>query len=169
LAGLSYSQDILEPSAGTGELADTILEAEPSCNIYVIEKNEQRSQVLKNKGYQVIGTDFFDHKGRWARIIQNPPFEEFQDIAHVRHAYECLAPGGRLVSVMGEGAFFRNNGLAAEFRGWLDELGGYDIDLLAGAFKSSGTNVKARLVVIDKPPNHNIAYVQAPLFAGVEL
>jgi len=149
LANLSH-HNILEPSAGTGELADVIRRTSPYCDIYVIEKNEQRIQILRDKGYQVIGVDFFEHNEMWERIIQNPPFEEFRDIAHVRHAYECLAPGGRLVSVMSEGAFFRN-GLAAEFRDWLDKRGGYDVDLPAGAFKTSGTGVKARLVTIDKP------------------
>jgi len=151
LANLSRNHSILEPSAGTGELADVILRAEPLCDVYVIEKNEQRVKVLEGKGYNVIGRDFFEHNSLWYRIIQNPPFEDFQDIAHVRHAYECLAPGGRLVSVMSEGTFFRN-GPAAEFREWLDELGGYVVDLPANAFKSSGTGVKTRLVVIDKSP-----------------
>lgn len=151
LASLHRTHNVLEPSAGTGELADAILKAEPDCAICVIEKNEQRTQVLSNKGYRVIGRDFLGHAGQWDRIIQNPPFEDFQDIAHVRHAYECLAPGGRLVSVMSEGTFFRN-GAAADFREWLDELGGWDVDLPAGAFKPNGMGVKTRLVVIDKPP-----------------
>jgi hypothetical protein len=150
LANLRIGLNVLEPSAGTGELVEAILETEPLCIIAAIEKNSQRAEVLDKKGYNLIGHDFFEHQGTWDRIIQNPPFEEFQDIAHVRHAYDCLAPGGRLVSVMSEGTFFRN-GPAAKFRDWLDEAGGWDVDLPADAFKSSGTGVKTRLVVIDKP------------------
>jgi len=81
-------------------------------------------------------------------IIMNPPFEHAQDIQHVQHAYQFLAEGGTLVSIMSEGTFFREN--AQDFRGWLNELSGYDEDLPAGAFKESGTNVKTRIVVINK-------------------
>jgi hypothetical protein len=153
LANLYPGAIVLEPSAGTGELIAAILEVEPTCQVSAIEKNEQRAQSLANgvKTYRVIGRDFLEHRGEWPRIIQNPPFEEGQDIEHVRHAYDCLTPGGRLVSAMGESAFFREDRKATEFRAWLDGIGGYDVDLPAGAFNESGTGVKARLVVIDRP------------------
>jgi 16S rRNA G1207 methylase RsmC len=59
--------------------------------------------------------------GAYDRIVMNPPFENGQDIAHVEHAYELLSPGGRLVTVMSEGPFFRQDKNAASFRNWLEE------------------------------------------------
>jgi hypothetical protein len=50
----------------------------------------------------------------------NPPFEKGQDIEHVRHAYDQLKPGGRVVAIMSEGPFFRSDKKATEFRDWLE-------------------------------------------------
>lgn len=80
----------------------------------------------------------------------NPPFEEGQDILHVRHAYECLAEDGAMVAIMSEGSFFRQDKRAADFRAWLDLVGGSNEELPADAFKESGTSVRTRLVVIRK-------------------
>ena len=54
----------------------------------------------------------------------NPPFSNRRDIEHVRHAYELLKPGGRIVAIMGEGSFFGSDKKATEFREWLDSLNG---------------------------------------------
>src|SRR5688572_10064976 len=82
------------------------------------------------------------------------PFEYGQDIKHVRHAYELLASGGRLVSVVCEGPFFRSDAKSVAFREWLDELAA-DVEQLPDdafqgieAFRQTG--VRTRLVVIDK-------------------
>jgi hypothetical protein len=80
----------------------------------------------------------------------NPPFEHLQDIDHVRHAYEFLAPDGRLVSIMGEGPFFRQDHKAAEFRDWLESRGGWSERLPESSFQASGTGVNARIVVVEK-------------------
>lgn len=154
---------VLEPSAGAGHIVDALREDAQAehWTIHVIELSPPLQELLTMKGYQVVAHDFleFQPDQGYDRILMNPPFEQAQDIAHVRHAYECLIPGGRLVSVMSEGTFFRN-GPAAEFREWLDELGSYVVDLPADAFKSSGTGVKTRLVVIDKPPDPDSAWTQ---------
>lgn len=53
---------------------------------------------------------------------------------------------------LGEGAFFRSDKVAADFRDWLEETGAEVIDLPAGSFQGTitSTGVKARIVVIDK-------------------
>lgn len=95
-------------------------------------------------------------EGQYDRILMNPPFSDGRDIAHVRHAFDLLKPGGRLVAIMGEGAFFQSNKRAEEFRAWLDEVGGTEEKLPAGAFTDPSlpvtTGVNARMVVIDRPP-----------------
>lgn len=91
-----------------------------------------------------LGWGFFD------RVVMNPPFAKGQDIAHVRHAYDFLKPGGRLVAIMSEGPFFRSDRKARKFREWLDERDSVSEQLPADTFKVSGTGVHTRLVVIEK-------------------
>jgi len=47
-------------------------------------------KILEVKGFNVVGNDFLEHKKSYDRIVMNPPFENFQDIDHVRHAYDLL-------------------------------------------------------------------------------
>jgi len=88
------------------------------------------------------------------RIIMNPPFSNSQDIEHVQHAYDLLKPNGKLVAIMGEGAFFRSDKKATEFREWLDKVGGTSEKLPEGTFTDKSlmatTGVNARMVIIDK-------------------
>lgn len=79
----------------------------------------------------------------------NPPFANLQDVDHVTHAFNFLKPGGRLVAIMGEGAFFRQDRKAQEFRALLD-VHGISEQLPAGSFEASGTNVNTRIVILDK-------------------
>jgi hypothetical protein len=145
-ADIGPDDTILEPSAGIGNIADKL----PKDRLKVIEWNSARNRLLQLKGYDVIGDDFLEHNERYDRILQNPPFELGQDIDHVRHAYECLNPGGVLVSIMSEGPFFRNDKKCVDFREWLDDVGGMSRKLGPDAFKKSGTGVSTRIVVIRK-------------------
>lgn len=96
--------------------------------------------------------------GTWSgydRIVMNPPFSDGRDIAHVQHAYNLLKPGGRIVAIMGESAFFNSNKKAQAFREWLEERGATNEKLPEGSFMDPSlpvnTGVSARMVVIDKP------------------
>lgn len=147
LADLGPEDSVLEPSAGQGAIADCI-----GLNpLTVIELNHKNAEVLRGNGYEVIEQDFltFDTTETYSKVIMNPPFSRQQDIDHVLHAWECLKPGGILVSIMSEGTFFRQNKKSVVFRELLDEVG-YSIPLDEGAFKSSGTNVRTRIVVMTK-------------------
>ncbi len=84
----------------------------------------------------------------------NPPFENGQEIEHVQHGFEQLAGGGRLVSVMSVGPFFRTDKKAEQFRTWLQDLD-HDIeDLPEDAFKGveafRQTGVRTKLLTITK-------------------
>lgn len=151
MAHIGAGMTILEPSAGTGELAEVIRQKmPPGCDLSVIELHSQRAQILRSKGFSLIAKDFLTQHGHWDRIIQNPPFEIGQDIIHVRHAYDCLHPGGRLVSVMGEGAFFRSTNRAVHFRSWLESVQHETEQLPPKAFRESGSGANARLVTIER-------------------
>lgn len=94
-------------------------------------------------------------KGKlYDRIIMNPPFSDRRDSQHIKHAYDLLKPGGRLVSIAGEGVFFGNDKKAKAFRDWVDSVGGTDEKLDEGTFNDPSlpvsTGVNTRMLVIDK-------------------
>jgi len=150
LGRLRWGDRILEPSAGLGAIASR-LRGIAGITLHVCEKHPQRAVVLEAAGYNLVAHDFFDLIRPWYDVVvMNPPFENGQDIDHVRHAYYLLNEGGQLVSVMSEGPFFRDDRKAAEFREWLDTVGGWSEKLPANSFRESGTGIAARLVAISK-------------------
>lgn len=155
LVPLRKDEWILEPSAGVGAIIKRLVEKGADYRkIIAIEKNERRAEILNKVDCdELYYGDFLKYGVRAdspTLIYMNPPFEELQDIDHVKHAYEILKPGGAMVSVMGEGAFFRSDKKSVAFRKWLKEVYADEIKLPAGSFKESGTMVNTRLVVIRK-------------------
>lgn len=154
LASIDRGQRVLEPSCGKGDILDILKEECPDIELQAIERNYSLSDVLSAKGHAVTFADFLEHNELYDRIVQNPPFEQGQDIDHVRHAYSLLRPGGRLVSVVCEGPFFRGDSKSVAFRDWLEEVNA-DIEQLPDdafqgreAFRQTG--VRTRLVTITK-------------------
>ncbi|WP_052095265.1 PLxRFG domain-containing protein [Comamonas thiooxydans] len=154
-AEIQPGMEVLEPHAGMAHIADAIREqtgVEPD----VAELSNTRRELLEAKGYNLVGSDFLELQGKqYDRIVMNPPFSNGRDIQHVQHAYGLLKPGGRLVAIVGEGAFFQSNKRAEGFREWLDERGATNEKLPEGSFMDPSlpvnTGVSARMVVIDKP------------------
>lgn len=154
-AELKPGQRVLEPSAGKGDIADAIREAEPEARLEVVEPAYSLRQILELKGFSLVGDDFMMLAGEWYdRILMNPPFENGADIDHVRHAFDLLAPGGRLVAIMSEGPFFRSDRKAEAFRQWLESVDGHSEKLPDGSFAGKDafrqTGVATRLVTIEK-------------------
>ncbi len=165
---------VLEPSAGIGSIADELSVCEsgrPShAIVHCVELRPALREVLKAKQHELVGEDFLEfsplpladthgsgYRDGYDRVCMNPPFENGQDIDHVRHAYDkCLKPGGRLVAIMSSGPFYRQDKKSDAFRGWLTELGegGYIENLPDDTFKGDQafrtTGVSCKLVVIDK-------------------
>lgn len=151
-ADIRVGEKVLEPSAGKGNIADAIREMHPNNILDVVEWNSSLNEFLSEKGHHVVGNDFLLHSGKYDKIIMNPPFEKGQDIDHIMHAYSLLNDGGRVVCIMSEGPFYRNDKKATSFRSWLKNVGGVSEKLPDGAFKKAerSTGVNTRLVVIDK-------------------
>lgn len=145
---------ILEPSAGKGDILDSLRRHHPEANVSAVETNGTLFDVLEAKGHDVERGDFLDHHGEYDRILMNPPFENGAEIDHIRHAYDQLANGGRLVSIMSEGPFFRSDRRAIEFREWFEERGGESEQLPEDAFSGTDafrkTGVRTRIVVLEK-------------------
>jgi hypothetical protein len=151
-ASIEPGMSVLEPSAGNGNIAEAIRAAGVTPD--VVELSSQLREVLEAKGFKVIGQDFLQTEGQYDRIVMNPPFSNGADMEHVRHAYALLKPGGRVVAIVGEGAFGRSDKQATAFREWLDEHGATVEKLPVSTFTDrtlmNTTGANARLVVIDK-------------------
>lgn len=154
---IDASHNVLDPSAGSGNLMDAAREAQPEAEIWGVEVNATLADLLEAKGHNVEQGDFMDYDGAqpFDRIIMNPPYEKNIDIQHVQHAYELLAPGGRMAALVGEGAFSRSGKTETGFREWLEEVDADVEKLPANTFmdrtqvRTTGTN--ARYVFIEKP------------------
>ena len=151
-ADIKKGETVLEPSAGKGNIADEIRTQYPDNALEVAEINDSLAELLKEKGHSVVGDDFLATNKKYDKIIMNPPFEKLQDIDHVKHAYDMLNPGGRLVAIMSESPFFNSAKKAEAFRTWLEDVGGVSEKLPENSFKNSerSTGVNTRMVVIDK-------------------
>ncbi len=145
---------VLEPSAGMGAIAKRLCVIVGQRGVICVEKNAKRAAALREMGFETYCCDFLDFEERadlvYRAVVMNPPFEEFQEIDHVQHAYELLTDGSQLVSIMSESPFFRKDKKAAAFRKWLDRVGGVSEELPDDSFAASGTGVQARIVAITK-------------------
>jgi hypothetical protein len=154
LAQVQAWHRVLEPSCGKGDMLDALMAQHPDLAYHAIELNHTLAEVLAAKGYRVQFADFLAHDGVYDRIVMNPPFEDGQDMRHVQHAYALLAAGGRLVSVVSEGPFFRSDRQSSAFRQWLEQVGAKMEPLPEEAFAGRDafrqTSVRTRLLTIDK-------------------
>lgn len=98
LAEVEESHQCLEPSAGLGALAEFLPRERTLC----VEVSELHCKVLEAKGYDALQKDFldFDDGRRFDRILMNPPFSQGRAAAHLEHAANLLAPGGRIVAIL---------------------------------------------------------------------
>jgi 16S rRNA G1207 methylase RsmC len=153
-AEIEIGHSILEPSAGQGAIVKAIVKAHPNHNVDCFELSEINKNVLESLPYAfIIGRDFIknDPVGPYDRIIANPPFSKNQDIDHIRKMYECLKPGGRIVTIASNHWRYSNNKKETAFREWLEELSVIPEDVPAGEFSESGTKIATCILIIDKP------------------
>lgn len=129
-----------------------------------IEINTKLDKILSNKPYEVeLGVDWMevylrdDIYHKVDRIVMNPPFTKAQDIAHVTAAFDALAPGGRVCSIMSRGWQHKTDRKSQEFRELVEAHGKVAIEYEAGQFYESGTMVPTCLVVLDKPTAQEVA------------
>jgi len=95
----------LEPSAGTGCLADALAEGVEKELISLIEVSPLHCQVLEAKGYSnIICTDFLEFaqasNQKYDRILMNPPFDQGRWQAHLEAACRLIAQKGRVIAIV---------------------------------------------------------------------
>ena len=149
---------VLEPSAGTGNLAAPAVEL--GCHVDCVEVQPLLAYQLRSTGKyrDVVPCDFLamspdpEHPEHlYDRVIMNPPFDMERDIDHVLHATKFLKPGGYMTAIMSAGTEFRQTKKARAFRAMVERLGGKWWDLPAGSFSECGTNVNTVLVSFYTP------------------
>lgn len=142
-ADLLSGQRVLEPSAGTGNLARAAVQQGIFwSHITAVEINERMAKGLEINGCKVICADFLTCNGdlgKFDRIIMNPPFSMGDDIKHVRHALTMLDDGGRLVAIVADGPKQRE---AFPDANW--------VKLPKKSFAASGTDVNTAIVIIER-------------------
>ena len=157
-ADIEATQDVLEPSAGTGVICKAILESEPNAKLFAVEVNPSLCELLSQtitpredaaQGIcrNVLQGDFLEQNGNlgtFDRVLMNPPFQDGADIKHIQHAVHMLKPGGRLVAICANGPRQQ-----AILKPLAENSGGWWEDLPAGTFASQGTNVNSALLVIE--------------------
>lgn len=153
LAELQNGMTVLEPSAGTGSLLDAIRETGLDVQRTAVEINSGLARQLSARhGARVVCADFLatntETLGTFDRVLMNPPFADAADIAHIRHAYTMLNPGGVLVAVCAAGSRQQQ-----QLRGLAQQTGGTWNELPDGTFKDEGTGVRTALLTLRKGHN----------------
>lgn len=151
-AGIERHHTVLEPSAGDGAILKHL--ANMSGKVSVVELNPEHIPVLLEFGVDVTEGDFLDFDkttlGMFDRIVANPPFTKNQDIQHVKHMYDLLNDGGRMVTVMSQSWLTGSQKMQQEFREWVFKKPHSLNKLEAGVFSGSGTKVASVILIIDK-------------------
>lgn len=168
---------ILEPSAGTGNLARLCATASQAAHedwargggarvrvpqrpfnhlVDCIEIQPALADGLRAEGIyrHVTRADFLqvkpDPMRLYDRVVMNPPFDLSRDQDHVIAALKFLKPDGVLVSIMSAGTEFRSDKKTTAFRKLMRDMGGRFDDLPEGSFAEVGTNVNTILVRVAK-------------------
>lgn len=146
IADIKPGMNVLEPSAGTGNILKALPCVRPNGWVMAIEIKSQLAKLLESEADEVHNGDFLQLKaddiGLFDRIVMNPPFENGSDIKHIKHALTMLKPGGTLVAICAGGPRQEKE---------LEPLADLWEPLPAGTFKGQGTNVNTVLLTIIKP------------------
>lgn len=153
-AGIEKGMSVLEPSAGQGAIAVPARDLGAFVVCYDLLPDNYEKLIEIGGFGEVHLANFLGivpGKGKFDRVLMNPPFSAQRDLLHVRHAFDFLLPGGILVAVVGAGVSFRLNRLTMDFRAWVKSLNGNIVPLPEGSFKESGTMVNTCLLFLKKP------------------
>ena len=153
---------VLEPSAGTGAIMTACLAR--GFGVDAIEMNSEHLPKLNSECLcgrdagrmcTVTIADFLkirpESQGTYAAVVMNPPFTGLADIAHVRHAWDFVKPGGILVAITSPSWTFRNDRRCKEFFEFVRSQADYSIQHMPeGTFAAAGTNVNTVMLTIEK-------------------
>lgn len=163
-----FVQSILEPNAGKGDLAMSVVqklrswrghyyrddkEAVSSCDIDCIEIDPTLRNALEGQGFRVVHDDFltFETQKRYHLIIMNPPFD--QGAEHLLKALEISERGGMVRCLLN--AETLRNPYSEARKQLVKKLAGYGakIEFRQNAFARAErrTDVEIAIVSVDIP------------------
>lgn len=149
---------VLEPSAGQGAIIKAIQRTGFKGLIHYCELMPLNRTFLERIPDTAYITDNFLKLGRskittgvFDKIIANPPFSQDQDVDHILQMWDCLKPGGRIVTVSGKSWQYTSKKKAVKFRQFIEDVNAEIETIPAGTFKEAGTNIETLLLTIDKP------------------
>ncbi|MFZ1106075.1 MAG: strawberry notch family protein, partial [Hyphomicrobiaceae bacterium] len=165
-AGIRPTDLVLEPSAGTGQLA--IFAELHGASLALNEIAETRADLLSLIFAAVPVTrfnaeqihDYLPQAVRPTVILMNPPFSAAPnvkggvagtDLRHLRSALQRLAPGGRLVAITGINASPGHPDMRDALQD-LDVRVVFTAGISGALYRRHGTTVETRLTVIDRVP-----------------
>lgn len=155
IAAIEEYDLILEPSAGQGAIINAIQQRHNSLVHYceLMDINQSFLSKIPNTtflkdNFLLLNTPKLFHK-----IIANPPFSNNQDIKHILHMWETLAPGGTIVAISSRHWEFSTKEQETNFRNFLRSYDAKIKALPANTFKESGTSIQTNLITISKPAN----------------
>lgn len=164
-AAIRSGMTVLEPSAGTGNIA--VLARLAGAEVETNEIDERRRSLLRLQGFWPTAFDaerldnllppdkFYDV------VVMNPPFSATGGrvrghktafgARHVEQALHRLKPGGRLVAIVGRGMAADR----AKFRGWWEAISQCyhvraNIGIDGRAYAKFGTTFDNQVIVIDR-------------------
>lgn len=168
LANITPADTVLEPSAGTGDLAVQAMNA--GATVYGNELDPRRASLLQQLGPADVFLEDAEQihnslPGRMPSptvVLMNPPFSHAgermgtktisgTDLKHIDAALDLLAPNGRLVAIIGAGL----HGETKTLKSWLAKTGArYNlrahVTVARDVYKGYGTTFPTRVLVIDK-------------------
>lgn len=150
---LKNGYKILEPSAGSGDLVDGILKHNPNVTVDCIELNKELREELIEIGYTVVGEDFFNFTPTWLvydYVIACPTYKDNIDVEHIMHMYECVKPGGSVVSLTSPHWTIKNSERQKTFRKWLEDKDYYMVMLHDYSFIENFETQPSALIKITK-------------------
>lgn len=167
---------ILEPSAGTGNLARRCMRTVDELVANYSNPDHYRAEYLKQYRFdnavdcieiqphlamqleaeriysRVTCADFLTVTPDpvYDHVIMNPPFDRERDIDHVMHALKFLKDDGCLVAIMSAGTEFRETRKSIAFRDLMTKMNAAWLDLPAGSFAEVGTYVNTMVMRVWK-------------------
>jgi hypothetical protein len=144
---------VCEPSAGQGAIINAVHTATNNLVHYceLMELNRTFLSKIPNTTFLQDNFLLMNTPNLFHKIIANPPFSGNQDIQHIMHMWECIAPGGRIVTISSKHWEYSDNKKETAFRKFLTANNAFIEPLPKDTFKDSGTSIATNLIALNKP------------------
>lgn len=146
-----YSKNVLEPSAGKGDIVDYLIKS--GADVIACEINNDLASITSKK-CRVIASDFTtvtsDQISHIDLIVMNPPFSA--DEKHILHAFEIAPAGCKIIALCNwETINNRYSSNRKRLSGLLKEYGSAQNlgDCFSDAERTTGVNIG--LIILQKP------------------